>query len=42
MGETLGQGKDCRDNKPNRSIKQVFGYPLVKNFRERLCALQPS
>lgn len=42
MGETLGQGKDCRDKKPNRSIKQVFGYPLVRNFRERLCALQPS
>jgi len=40
MGETLGQGKDCRDKKPNRSIKQVFGYPLVKDFRRRLCAMK--
>jgi hypothetical protein len=42
MGETQGLGKDNRDKKPNRSIKQVFGYPLVKNFRQRLCAVQPS
>jgi hypothetical protein len=40
MGETLGQGKDCRNKKPNRSIKQVFGYPLVKDFRRRLCSTQ--
>lgn len=37
MGETLGLGKDSQDKKVNRSIKQVFGYPLVKDFRRRLC-----
>ncbi len=42
MGETLGVGKDSRDMKPNRSIKQVFGYPLVKDFRRRLCAIQEA
>ena len=36
MGETLGLGKDSPDKKVNRSIKQVFGYPLVKDFRRRL------
>lgn len=40
MGETLGLGKDSQDKKVNRSIKQVFGYPLVKDFRRRLCSVQ--
>lgn len=42
MGETLGVGKDSRDKKPNRSIKQVFGYPLVKDFRRRLCTVKAA
>jgi hypothetical protein len=36
-GLTRGVGKDSRDNKPNRPLKQVFGYPLTKDFRRRLC-----
>jgi hypothetical protein len=33
---TTGRGKDDQTNRPNRSLKQVFGYPLVNNFRRRL------
>ena len=36
MGQTTGRGKDDRAHKANRSIKQVLGYPLVKDFRQRL------
>jgi hypothetical protein len=36
LGQTTGRGKDDRANKVNRSIKQVLGYPLVKDFRSRL------
>lgn len=36
LGETTGRGKDDQTNKQNRSIKQVWGYPLVRNFRARL------
>lgn len=36
LGETTGRGKNDQTNKPNRSIKTVWGYPLVKNFREVL------
>ena len=35
---TLGLGKDARGHKPNRSLKQLLGYPLVKDFQKRLCA----
>jgi hypothetical protein len=37
LGLTTGLGKDSRDNKPNRSLKEVLGYPLKKDFRRRLC-----
>ncbi len=37
LGKTTGRGKNDQTNKPNRSIKAVYGYPLVKNFREVLC-----
>lgn len=37
LGRTTGRGKDDHTNKPNRSIKEVWGYPLAKNFRELLC-----
>jgi hypothetical protein len=37
LGLTAGLGKDARSKKPNRSLKEVLGYPLVKNFRTRLC-----
>jgi hypothetical protein len=36
LGETTGRGKDAPTRQVNRSIKQVLGYPLVKDFRKRL------
>lgn len=37
MGKTTGRGKDDQTHIPNRSIKAVYGYPLVKNFRKNMC-----
>jgi hypothetical protein len=42
LGITTGRGKADTSHKPNRSLKQVLGYPLVKNFRQRLCACGPT
>lgn len=39
LGMTTGRGKDAPTQEPNRPLKQVFGYPLVKDFRRRLCAI---
>ena len=39
LGVTTGRGKDAPTYEPNRSIKQVLGYPLVKDFRQRLSRL---
>lgn len=36
LGLTTGRGKDDQTNQPNRSIKEVLGYPLRKDFRELL------
>src|ERR1700676_622887 len=36
LGETTGRGKDDHTNRPNRSIKEVLGYPLTQCFRELL------
>jgi hypothetical protein len=36
LGMTTGRGKDDHTNRPNRTLKQVFGYPLTRNFRRRL------
>lgn len=36
LGVTTGRGKDAPTYQPNRSIKEVLGYPLVKDFRQRL------
>jgi hypothetical protein len=38
MGLTTGRGKDDQTNKPNRSRKIVFGYPLRKDYRALLCS----
>jgi len=39
MGLTTGRGKDAPTCQVNRSIKQVLGCPLVKDFRQRLSQL---
>jgi hypothetical protein len=36
MGRTTGRGKRSNSYVPNRSIKEVLGYPLTKRFRELL------
>jgi hypothetical protein len=36
LGQTTGRGKDDQTNRPNRPLKDVLGYPLVKGFRELL------
>jgi len=36
LGQTTGRGKDDQTGRPNRSIKQVLGYPLHRHFRQRL------
>lgn len=36
LGRTTGRGKDDQTNRPNRSIKEVLGYPLTPRFRELL------
>jgi hypothetical protein len=36
LGKTTGRGKFDQSGKPNRSIKDVYGYPLVRDFRARL------
>jgi hypothetical protein len=36
LGRTTGRGKADQAHRPNRVIKDVLGYPLVENFRERL------
>ena len=42
LGHTTGRGKDAPTRAANRSIKQVLGYPLVKDFRQRLSYLAES
>jgi hypothetical protein len=36
LGRTTGRGKQSNSYVPNRSIKQILGYPLTKRFRELL------
>ena len=36
LGQTTGRGKDAPTHKPNRPVKEVLGYALVKDFRQRL------
>ena len=40
LGDTTGRGKNDQTNKPNRTIKAIWGLPLSKHFRERLCNAQ--
>jgi hypothetical protein len=39
LGQTTGRGKDDHTNRPNRPLKDVWGYPLNKRFRELLGGL---
>ncbi len=39
LGVTTGRGKDAPTGKPNRPVKQILGYPLVKDFRQRLARI---
>ena len=36
LGKTTGRGKQSNSYIPNRSIKQVLGYPLTRHFRQLL------
>lgn len=36
LGRTTGRGKQSNSYVPNRSIKDVLGYPLTPKFRELL------
>jgi hypothetical protein len=36
LGRTTGRGKNCPNKLPNRSIKEVLGYPLTARFRQLL------
>jgi hypothetical protein len=39
LGPTTGRGKDAPTWTPNRPVKEVLGYPLTPDFRQRLCEL---
>jgi hypothetical protein len=36
LGQTTGRGKNDLTHKANRSLKTVLGYPLCRDFRQRL------
>jgi Druantia protein DruA len=36
LGVTTGRGKADLEHRPNRSVKRIFGYPLARDWRERL------
>lgn len=38
LGLTKGRGKADQTHQQNRSLKLLFGYPLVREFRRHLCA----
>ena len=40
LGLTTGRGKDAPTRQANRSVKQVLGLALVKDFRQRLSAVE--
>jgi hypothetical protein len=39
LGRTTGRGQADHTKQPNRSRKEVLGYPLTKQFRHRLCQI---
>jgi hypothetical protein len=36
LGRTTGRGKNDLTHKANRTIKEILGYPLCRDFRQRL------
>jgi len=40
LGRTTGRGKNDQTKRPNRPIKEVWGYPLSKRFRRLLCSTE--
>jgi hypothetical protein len=38
LGRTTGRGKNDLTHKANRSLKEILGYPLCRDFREKLAA----
>jgi hypothetical protein len=40
LGRTTGRGKNDQTGKPNRPIKKMLGYPLRRDFRERLAHIE--
>ena len=36
LGVTTGRGKNDLTHKANRPLKQILGYPLCRDFRQRL------
>ena len=40
LGETTGRGKNAQSRKRNRSIKAAWAYPMVEDFRARLCSVE--
>lgn len=40
LGSTTGRGKNDQTKIPNRTIKAVWGYPLINDFRSLLCKWQ--
>ena len=38
LGRTQGRGKNDLTHRPNRTVKEVLGLPLIADFRERLLA----
>jgi hypothetical protein len=38
VGRTTGRGKNDHTGRPNRTLKDILVYPLVKDFRARLSA----
>jgi hypothetical protein len=36
LGQTTGRGKNDKTHQANRTIKDVLGYPLVRDFRQKL------
>ena len=40
LGRTTGRGKNDQTKRPNRPIKEVWGYALSKHFRRQLCSTE--